>query len=186
MTSANQSPRPVRPKGAALVLIFTASQAAYNFPAWWKRAKMTLVDGGSSGATVTTASGAIASGGSGGDSGINWIDITPDTPYSITAGAGATGAGAGTTLPSVAGSLSSVTPRGMSQITTSNSQLKVVGASGTGQLGANQVGLGGGTLFATYTNSSSHLYGGGGAGAPADAAARPGANGVVIFEYLEA
>lgn len=183
MDTRNRTPRRERPPGAPLAIVFTTSDPSYNFPAWWTRARVRIQDGGYSSSTSTSIA---TSGAKGGDAGTSWIDIIPGTPFSIVAGNGGVGGAAGTNLPSVAGGLSSVTPRGSASITSANAQLKMQGGDGSGILGGTNPGIGGNSMLGTMSYiSSGHLYGGGASGSSQNAAANSGAAGVVIFEYLE-
>lgn len=186
MTSAQGILKPERPKGAPLVIVFTSTDLNYNFPSWWKRARVRIQDGGASSPTSTTTATA---GAKGGDAGTSWIDIQPDTPYAVIVGAGGVGSGAGTNSASVAGGLSSATPRGGSAITSANAQLRMPGGDGSAILGGVNPGVGGNSMLGTISASASvagHIYGGGAPGAAQNAASNPGATGCVIFEYLEA
>lgn len=179
MDARNRTPRPERPPGAALILLFSATQTSYNLPAWWRRAKITVQDGGYSSSTNT---GSSSSGGNGGDAGFSLVDLPPGTPLQITVGTGATGGGAGTNLAPVAGGLSSVSIPGRTLISSAIATVKVKGGTPTSTVAS----LGAGSLLSTPAAGTGNIYGGGGGGAGVGAAANPGGNGCVIFEYIEA
>lgn len=179
MTSAQGIQRPERPKGAPLILLFTTSQASYNLPPWWRRAKITVQDGGYSSSTST---GSTSSGGNGGDAGFSLVDLPPGVPLQINAGTGGVGGGAGTNLPPAAGGLSSVSVIGRMLISAATAAVKIKGGAPAASVGS----LGAPSFLSTPAGGAGNTYGGGAGGASVSAAANQGGQGCVIFEYMEA
>lgn len=182
MASAQGILRPERPKGAPTAILFTSSQLAFNLPAYWRRAKVTVQDGGYSSDTNTTGT---PNPGRGGDGGISWVDITPGTPVSVIVGNGAVGGGPGSNTSSSAGGLSSVSQSSRVLVSSATATLKIAGGSAGVNIGSASI-QGGAAFLATPSVGNGNLYGGGG-GAPAiGSAARAGGGGCVLFELLEA
>ena len=177
MASAQKILRPERPPLSASALFITQTQTV-NFPAWAKRAKVTIVDGGYSSATAT---GGIPNTGKGGDSSISWIDLVPSVPYVVTVGAGGVGPIGPSNSPSVAGGFSSIQGRNQAALTSANGLIRVPGGNpvtnGNGaQSGASILGMG------AYNTPGG--YGSGGYSPSANANGINGIQGCVLIELL--
>jgi hypothetical protein len=175
MSSAQGTPRPGRAPNSAAA-IFLQQSTTINFPVWWKRAKVTLQDGGYSSST-SVGSSSVA--GPGGDAGISWIDIVPGIPYIVNVGSGGIGPAGPTNLPQVAGGLSSIQAKNQPALTTANSLIKIPG----GKAATNSQQTGCGSLL-SQPGTVAQNYGGGAAPSSANANGNNGAPGCVLIEYV--
>lgn len=176
---------PPRALATPIQLLVTTTQV-YNFPPGPPfRAKITVQDGGNSGASSAANLGA---GGNGGNASISWRTIDPSVPVTITIGAGGVGPTAGTSLPSNAGGASSFAPRGGTALSSANGDLLFAG--GVSPNHTISAGLGGGdggqSLMAPLSpfGLAGVSYGGGGGGGNTGAAGPNGAPGAILIEYL--
>lgn len=169
-------------------LTLTTSQVV-NHPPGVSRAKVTIQDGGASGGTST---GAYGTGGVGGDAAIYWVDVDPTVPWTVVIGAGGIGPIAVTSLPSNAGGVTTITPRGQATYSTANAvaagALKIPGGTAMCFNVSGGVAMpgGGSSLFAMQVAlaTSATGYGGGGGGGNTNLAGPNGFQGIVIIEYI--
>lgn len=175
------------PTGAPRLTI-TTSQVV-NHQAGVTRAKVTIQNGGSSGAT---SAGGFGLGGTGGDCAIYWVDIDPALPWTVVIGAAGVGPAAGTTSASNPGGASSITVRGLAVWNTASAiaagMLMIPGGAAMEFTvsGGQAISGGGNSMFATpvASNTAGNGYGGGGGGANTGAVGPNGTAGLVIIEYI--
>lgn len=164
------------------MVVLTTTQA-WTPPAGKVKAEVTVVDGGGSSCTSTTA-GVTTDGGPGGSTSISTIAIDPAVTYTAAIGAGGSGPAAGTTLGSNPGGASSFAGSGISTLTGTSGAVVVPGGRPTPRNNSDY-GRGGASLLAPVAISEAGRgYGGGaGGGAANGAPGYAGANGVIIIRY---
>jgi len=141
--------------------------------------KITVQDGGNSGATN---SGISRPGASGGAAGVRLLLLTAGITYTRTVGAAGAINGAGTTLGETAGGASSFSGSGITTLTSSNATFKAAGGSANGTTGSGPNGASFMSPNSSSSGASTIGYGTGSGSTSAGAAGSAGMPGAVLIE----
>ena len=165
-------------------MLVLRSTQAWVAPAGALKAKITLVDGGTSSQTTNNGNGTAKTlAGRGGNTSTSVRTITPGVSYTATVGAGGAGPAAYTNAQN-AGGLSSFSGPNFTTLTTSNGDIQVPGSDITA--GSSGTSSGGTSFFGNNVNNSGAAgtqIGQGGGSTIDGNAGYSGAAGAVIIEY---